>query len=72
MMKEMPVARLHHDDIGRVVAQHDKTALQRTIAEMHQAWKMGEDTQCPVRDEGMFQGLLTALAQDGKFREAQN
>ena len=70
MMNKMPVRRLQHDDIGRVVAQHDKTALHRAIAEMYQAWKTGEDTQCPVRDEGVFQGLLTALAQDGQFREA--
>ena len=66
----MPVIHLGHDDIGRVVAQHDKTGEHHPIAKMYEAWKTGVDTQCPVRDEKVLQELVAALAKDGKFREA--
>jgi hypothetical protein len=69
-MNEMSVSYLHHYDIGRVVAQHDKTGLHRPIAEMYEAWSTGRDVQCLVRDETVLQELLAALARDGKFREA--
>src|SRR6059036_1957659 len=64
------VIYLAHDEIGRVVAQHDKTELHRPIAAMYKAWKSGADPECPVRSQKVFQQLLAVLAKDGEFHES--
>ncbi len=69
-MNTMSVRYLQHHDIGRVVAQHDKTGMHRPIAKMYKDWKTGVDTQSPVRDENMLEQLVAALKLEGKFREA--
>ncbi len=65
----MPVLYLRHDDIGRVVAQHDKTGVHHPVAEMYESWKSG-GSSVPVRCENILRQLLGVLAKDGKFREA--
>ena len=66
----MPVLNLRHDEIGRVVAQHDKTGMHSPVAQMYESWKSGADPQCPVRSQNMVQQLLGVLTKDGKFSEA--
>jgi len=68
----MPVSYLRHDDIGRVVVQHDKTRVHRPVAEMYEAWKSGAETQCPVRSENVLPQLLGVLAKNGKFLRLQS